>query len=67
MLDTSGQLIAQVSDMDFSYLQRSSDLQDLQASLANQGLHIRGYTVPLFESDGVRQAVTFVVESLEGN
>jgi hypothetical protein len=67
VLDSNGQLIAQVSDIDFSYLKRSSDIQDLQVSLANQGLHVRGYTVPLSENDGVRQAVKFVVESLEGN
>jgi hypothetical protein len=67
VLDTNGQLIAQVSDVDFSHLQSTSDIQDLQVCLTNEGLHVRGYTVPLIESDGVRQAIKFIVESLEGN
>jgi hypothetical protein len=67
VLDSNGQLIAKVSDVDFSYLQGSSDIQELQVSLANEGLRVRGYTIPLPESDGVRQAVRFIVESLEDN
>jgi hypothetical protein len=67
VLNTNGQLIAQVSDVDLSHLQTTSDIQELQACLTNEGLHVRGYTVPLVESDGVRQAIKFIVESLEGN
>jgi hypothetical protein len=67
VLNTNGQLIAQVSDVDFSHLQSTSDIQELQECLINEGLYVRGYTVPLVESDGVRQAIKFIVESLEGN
>lgn len=67
VFDSNGQLITRVSDLDFSCLQGSSDIQELQVSLANEGLRVKGYAVSLTESDGVRQAVTFIVESLEDN
>ena len=65
VLNSNSQLIATVSDIDFSSLQDSSNIQELQLLLAGKGLRVRGYTIPLAESDGVRQAVRFVVEGLE--
>jgi hypothetical protein len=67
VLDSTGQLIATVSDLDFSSLQGSSDIQELQIPLANEGLHVRGYAMPLSESSGARPAIKFVVESIEGD
>jgi hypothetical protein len=65
VFDTNGQLIAQVSDIDFSFSTAKADPEELQACLSNEGLKVRGYTVPGVESDGVRQAIKFIVESLE--
>lgn len=65
VLNNNGQLIAKVSDVDFSRLQDSST--EIEVLLVNEGLRVIGYAVPLPESDGVHQAVRFIVERLEGN
>lgn len=67
VFDTNGRLIAQVSDIDLSLFKTKIDLEKLQASLANEGLKVRGYTVPGVESDGVNRSLKFIVESLENN
>jgi hypothetical protein len=67
VFDTNNKLIAQVSDIDFSFLQSTFDLEGLQVCLVNKGLKVRGYTVSGVESDGVRQAIKFIVESLENS
>jgi hypothetical protein len=66
VLDKDGQLITTVSDIDISSLEGFFDLKIIQASLANKGLLVRGHSILLPESDGVRQAVGFVVDGLEG-
>jgi hypothetical protein len=65
VINKTGQLVATVSDVDISCLEGFSGLQQAQASLANEGLLVRGYSIPLPETDGVRQAIRFVVVELE--
>jgi hypothetical protein len=65
VLDRNGQLVATVSEVDVSSLEGCADLNQIRASLANEGLLVHGHSIFLLESDGVRQAVRFVVEGLE--
>lgn len=61
--DLNGRLVAKVSDIDFARV--SADSDEMKACLSSEGLTVSGYTIPGNESDGVRQAIIFVVQRVE--
>jgi len=65
VLDHNGQLVTTVSEVDISSLGGSIDKSIIQASLVGKGLCVTGYSIPLPESNGVRQGIRFVAERLE--
>lgn len=67
VFDVTGKLVAQVSDVVYSSAPEKGDPKLLKLCFEKNGLRVRGYTLPGPKSDGARQAIKFIVQSVEAN